>query len=571
MRFLVPHRLAISGVLVLIFLQSMSTLYLPNLMSNIVDTGIVKGDIAYILQVGVLMLLVSVGGVACSIAASYLSSGVSARFGRTLRSEVFAKAEKFSLHEFDQLGTASLITRTTNDITQVQQLVNMMLRMMVMAPMTAIGGIIMAVTTDAKLSLVIVVVMPVLAVVIFSVMRRGVSLFRSMQKKIDRINRVLRESLTGVRVIRSFGRAQYEQQRFDDANGDLTQTATQVNRLMAVMMPTMMIIVNFSTVAILWFGSIRINNGDMQVGQMMAFIQYVMQILFSMLMVSMMFFMFPRAAASADRINEVLEVAPEIRDPQNPADAPDETGVVTFEDVTFVYPGAERPALSHVSFTARPGQVTAIIGGTGSGKSTLVNLVPRFYDVAGGRVLVDGVDVRDVTQAQLRGKIGWVPGQTHLFRGSITDNIRFGQSDADMDAVRHAAEVAQAKAFIADLDAGFDFVVAQGGVNLSGGQRQRLSIARALVRRAEVYILDDCFSALDYQTDAALRAALHEDIADATVIMVAQRVGTVMDADQIVVLDDGVIAGIGTHSTLLETCAVYKEIVASQLGEGVSA
>ncbi|WDL96047.1 ABC transporter ATP-binding protein [Alicyclobacillus sp. ALC3] len=570
LRYLSPHSLAIVGVLVLIFLQSMSTLYLPNLMQNVVDIGIVQGNIPYILHIGVLMLLVSVGGVACSITASYLSSDVSSSFGRTLRSLVFSKVEQFSLHEFDQLGAASLITRTTNDITQVQQLVNMMLRLMVLAPMTAIGGIIMAVTTDAKLSLIIVVVIPVLSIAIFLVMRRGVTLFRSMQKKIDRINRVLRESLTGVRVIRSFGRADYEEARFDAANRDLTDTAVQVNRLMALMMPLMMLIVNVSTVAILWFGAKQINHGAMLVGQLMAFIQYVMQILFAVLMVSMMFFMFPRATASADRIHEVLSVSPEIRDKETPSHSKRD-GFVEFRDVTFSYPGAEQPALSHISFSARPGQITAIIGGTGAGKSTLMNLVPRFYDVDSGQVLVDGVDVRDYSQEELRSKIGYVPGNTVLFSGSVADNIRYGRPDATLDEVRHAAEVAQAAEFIEALEGSYDARLAQGGQNLSGGQRQRLSIARALVRQPLVYILDDCFSALDYTTDAALRAGLRQETVGATVLMVAQRVGTVMDADQIVVIDEGTVAGIGTHNALLASCPVYREIVESQLGEGASA
>ncbi|MDQ0188843.1 ABC transporter ATP-binding protein [Alicyclobacillus cycloheptanicus] len=573
LRFLKPHRWTITLVCVLIFLQSLSTLYLPTLMSNIVDTGIVQGNIPYILRVGGLMLLVSIAGVGCSVTASYFSSGVSAKFGRVLRSQVFERAERFTLHEFDELGTSSLITRTTNDITQVQQLVNMMLRLMVMAPLTAIGGIIMAVSTNAQLSLVILVVMPILAIAIFAIFRRSIPLFRVMQQKIDRLNQVLRENLIGVRVVRSFDRVDYEIGRFDTANFDLTNTATKVNQRMASLQPVMMIIINLATVAILWFGSIRINAGAMQVGNLMAFIQYVMQILFAVMMVSMMSFMFPRASASAARINEVLDLTPAIhdRDAPTPVGPPTKRGWVEFEAVTFRYPGAEQPAVSDLSFAARPGEVTAIIGGTGAGKSTLVSLIPRFYDVDGGRVLVDGVDVREMPQHDLRARIGLVPQQTVLFSGTVADNIRYGKEDATQAEIEKAAEIAQAADFIKALPNGYDTVIAQGGLNLSGGQKQRLSIARALVRRPEIFIFDDSFSALDLKTDARLRAALQSEIKGATTLIVAQRISTVLDADQIIVLDEGRIAGIGRHRELLATCEVYREIVASQLGEGALA
>lgn len=583
-RFLRPYRLSVASVLVLIFLQSLSTLYLPTLMSHIVDTGIIQGNIPYILQVGGVMLAVSIGAMVCSVAASYFASRVSVGFGRSLRADIFAHVENFTLHEFDQLGTSSLITRTTNDITHVQQLVNMMLRMMVMAPMTAIGGIIMAVSTDAKLSLVIVVVMPVLAAVIFVILKQGIGLFRSMQTKIDQLNRVLREKLIGVRVVRAFNRVEYEERRFDAANRDLTDTATRVNQIMASLMPMMMVIINFASIGIIWFGSIRVNNGDMQVGSLMAFLQYVMQILFAVLMVSMMFFMFPRASASAARINEVLDTVPDRLDegvepdrdhagalPSPVSDGPHTGQGVTFRNVTFRYPGAEQPALSDISFHAAPGQVTAIIGGTGAGKSTLVGLLPRFYDVERGSIAIDGVDIRTLSVEALRSKIGFVPQQAVLFTGSIVDNIRYGNDEADEEAVRHAADVAQATEFIHELDARFESRISQGGRNLSGGQKQRLAIARALVRRPDIYVFDDSFSALDFKTDAKLRAALKSETRDATVIIVAQRVNTVMDADQIIVMDEGRIVGAGRHNELMTTCQVYGEIVSSQLSEEAGA
>lgn len=566
-RFLKPHNTAIVAVLILIFLQSLANLYLPNLMSRIVDTGIIKGDIPYILEVGAWMILVTVAGAMCSVLASFLASRVSADFGKTLRRQVFTHVENFTLHEFDEIGTASLVTRTTNDITQVQQLVNMMLRMMVMAPMMSIGGIIMAVITDAKLSIIIAVIIPILSLIIYAVLRKGMHLFRAMQAKIDTLNRILRENLAGIRVVRSFNRVEYEKNRFDFANRDLADTAIRVNKMMATLWPTTTLVMNFSTIAVLWFGSIRINNLDMQVGSLMAFLQYIMQIMFALMMVSMMLFMIPRASASASRINQVLDMEPDVQDPVQPRQGDHIRGQVEFRDVTFHYPGAEKPALSSVSFTAYKGEVTAIIGGTGSGKSTLVNLIPRFYDVDSGAVFVDGVNVRDLTQAALRSKIGLVPQKAVLFSGTIRDNIRYGKEDACDAEVQHAAQVAQASDFISELPDGFDTIISQGGTNVSGGQRQRLAIARALIRQPEIYIFDDSFSALDFKTDANLRQALREEIGDAAVFIVAQRVSTVMDAHRILVLEEGRIAGIGTHQELLQTCLVYREIVSSQLSE----
>ena len=566
-KYLKPYAMSIAVVLVLIFFQSLSDLYLPTLMSDIVNKGIFSGDTNYIIRVGGKMLLVAAVGTACAVLASYLSSKISSGFGKILRKEVFSKVESFSLNEFNNIGTASLITRTTNDITQIQQVLLIIFRMMVSAPMMCIGGIIMAVSKDAKLSLVLVAVLPIIALLIYVIANKGIPLFKAMQIKIDKLNLVVREELTGIRVIRAFNRSDHEKGRFNKANYDLTQNAVKVNRIMAALMPLMMLIINFTTIAIIWFGAKRVDGGNMQIGDLMAFIQYAMQILFSLIMVSMMFVMIPRASASADRINEVLDVNPEIKDAEATKNADDKKGFVEFNNVTFSYPGAEKPVISNISFKAKPGETVAVIGGTGSGKSTLINLIPRFYDIQSGSILVDGVDIKEMSQESLRAKIGFVPQKTVLFTGTISENIRYGKEDATDDEVRHAAETSQSMEFIEKMEDGFDSVIAQGGTNVSGGQKQRLSIARALVRKPEIYIFDDSFSALDFKTDAKLRAALKKETKDSTMIIVAQRVSTVMDADKIIVLDEGKVAGIGTHRELLNTCEVYHEIVSSQLSE----
>lgn len=566
-KFLKPFARPVAYTLLLVFLQSLAQLYLPNLMSDIVDTGIVSGDTAYILRIGGLMLLVSAGAAVCTILASFLSAKVGMGFGKSLRSQVFSRVESFSLQEFDKIGTASLITRTTNDITQTQMVLMMGMRMMVTAPMMLIGGIVMAVSKNPSLSVVLVVALPAVAAGVVVITSKTVPLFRSMQVKLDRLNRVLREGLTGIRVVRAFGRVDHEKRRFAEANRDLTATAIRVNRIMAAMMPAMTLGMNFMSIVIIWFGGVLVDRGTMQVGDMMAFIQYVMQIMFSLIMVSMMFVMIPRAEASAARINEVLDTVPQIKDPPETKGGSGVRGLVEFRNVTFRYPGAQEPALRDITFSAKPGEVVAIIGGTGSGKSTLVSLILRFYDVESGSVLVDGVDVRETTQESLRSKIGFVPQTAVLFTGTISENIRYGKLDASDEEVRRAAQIAQAMEFISEMKDGFDSPVAQGGTNVSGGQRQRLAIARALVRRPEIYIFDDSFSALDFRTDSKLRAALRRETAGATVFIVAQRVGTVMDADKIIVLDEGRIAGMGTHRELLATCEVYREIVSSQLSE----
>ena len=578
-----PYTLSIIGVIVFVFLQSLSELYLPTLMSDIVDTGVVDGNINYIIRIGMWMILIAIIAMICSVLGSYLAAKVATGFGRDLRTKVFSKVESFSLEEFDKKGTASLIIRTTNDITQIQRLAVIMLRMFLRAPLLFIGGIIMAVSKDTKLSLVFVVILPILSIIIFFVAKKSMFLFKSMQTKLDKLNLVLREYLTGIRVIRSFNREVYEKKKFHRANLNLTETAIKVNKLMAILMPLMMLILNLTIVAIIWFGSIRINNGGMQVGDLMAFIQYASQIMFALIMVSMMFIMVPRAAVSANRINEVLDIEPKIKDPIIPKKSKldiengiklegiikekDKRGYLKFDKVSFSYHGAEEAVLDNISFNAKPGELTAIIGGTGSGKSTLINLIPRFYEVTSGRILIDGMDIRKLTQEKLHAKIGLVPQKAVLFTGTIAENISFGNNNLSREEITKAAEIAQATEFISAMEQNYDSPIAQGGTNLSGGQKQRLSIARALAKHPEIYIFDDSFSALDFKTEAKLRVAIKKEIKNATTLIIAQRVTTVMDANQIIVLDEGKITGIGKHRELIKTCKVYREIVASQLSE----
>ena len=566
-RFLKPYILPIVVVVLLVFIQSMAELYLPNLMSDIVNKGITNNNIDYITQTGGFMILITLVDSLCAILAAFLSSQIAMGFGRIIRGELFAHITRFSLHEFDKFGTPSLVTRNTNDITQIQTVVMIMLRMMIMAPITCVGGIIMAVSKDKGLAWIIMVVVPVLAISVAFIARKAFPLFKSIQAKIDKINLILREELTGIRVIRAFNRSDDERLRFGKANLDLTDTSIQVNRILALLMPVLMLVMNFTSLGVLWFGGLRIDLGTSNVGDMMAFLQYAMQIMFAVLMGSMMFVMLPRAQASAVRINEVLATVPEINDAKTVKKPGLKRGYVEFKNVSFSYHGAEEPAIREISFSAAPGEITAIIGSTGSGKSTLISLVPRFYDVDSGSVEIDGLDVREMSQDTLRSKIGFVPQKAFLFTGTIADNIRYGKEDASDEEVSHAAEIAQATEFIASMQEGFDTVIAQGGTNVSGGQKQRLSIARALVGKPEIYIFDDSFSALDFKTDARLRAALKKETADATVIIVGQRVATIMDADRIIVLDEGRIAGIGTHKELYKNCEVYQEIVHSQLSE----
>ncbi|MCY0879500.1 MAG: ABC transporter ATP-binding protein [Firmicutes bacterium] len=566
LRYLRPYRGYVALVLALTFMQALSTLYLPELMAHIVDTGIVQGRVHYIIRVGLVMLGVTILGGVAAVGAALFASQSAAGFGKILRSLIFRHVESFGLREFDLLGTSSLIVRTTNDVMQVQQLVNMMLRMMILAPLTSIGGIIMAIHTNGRLALSMVVVIPLLGITVWGVLSRGIPLFRVIQTKVDRLNRVVRENLAGVRVVRAFHQQDYERQRFYEANLDLTETSVRVFQMMALMMPLVMLIMNWASVAIFWWGSLRLSHGALQVGALMAFIQYFMQIMFSVMMVSMMAFMLPRGQASALRILEVLNTEVDIQEnPKPPARLTRPVTHLRFDHVTFFYPGAEEPALSDITFEAAVGETVAIIGGTGAGKSTLLNLIPRFYDVKSGSIQLNGVDIRDLALGELRAQIGLVPQRAVLFSGSVLDNVRYGNLDASEKDAAHALEVAQAWSFVSQMPGGLHHDISQGGANLSGGQRQRLAIARALVRRPRIYLFDDSFSALDYKTDAALRQALRRETEDGIVLLVAQRVATIMDADRILVLEDGRLVGQGTHDQLMETCPVYREIVASQL------
>lgn len=566
-RRLRPFRALILLVSVLAFGQSLANLWLPRLMADIVDQGIVRGDTARILSIGAEMLVIALLGTACAVASSFVSARVAIGFGRAVRAAVFERVSHFSVHQFDQFSTASLITRTTNDTTQVQQMLVALLNMVITAPMMAIGGVVLALSQDATLARVLIAVIPIMAVVFLTILQRALPLFSVMQQKVDRLNLVLAEGISGVRIVRAFDRGDVQHARFDAANASVTDTALSVNRLVALLMPSMFLMLNLTSIAIIWVGGARIDQGTMEVGVMVSSLQYSMQILFAVFMVTALFVMFPRAAASAARINEVLAVAPEIVG-QETSQAQPSTALragVVFEDVSFQYPGAEEPALAGVSFTAAAGQTTAIVGGTGAGKSTLVGLIPRLFDPKHGRVLLDGVDIRSLSLTDLRGLVGLVPQKALLFTGTIADNIRYGRETASDEEVRHAARVAQAEDFVLAMPDGYQSSVSQGGTNLSGGQKQRLSIARAVVRRPAVYVFDDSFSALDVATDARVRAALRDETREATVIVVAQRITTAMAADRIVVLEAGAVVGIGTHQDLLASCGVYQEIVASQL------
>ena len=564
MRHLKPYSLQVALVIILTLGGIMLELLLPTLMANVVDVGIVNKDMPYIIRTGGWMIVCALAAVVLTIGVSFFASKVALGFGRDVRRSLFVHVEDFSLQSFDKIGTASLITRSTNDIKQVQDVLHMVLRMMTRAPLMLVGGIILAVSRDPGLSLVFLGALPVLALLIFLISKKAIPLFGALQKKTDRLNLLVRESLIGIRVVRAFNRVGYEKNRFNTANEDFRDTGIKVNKMMALLFPVMMIVMNFTNIAIVWFGAVRIDQGLMQVGNLMAFLQYAMMILFSLIMLSMGFIMIPRAQASVKRINEVLMMEAEIKDPEKPENAANLKGFVEFKNVTFRYAGAEKAVLENISFQARPGETTAIIGSTGAGKSTLVRLIPRFYDVEKGSVLIDGVDVRSLTQQTLRDKIGYVPQKAVLFSGTIAENLRFGKRDADEDEIVSALETAQAIEFVSEREAGIDTKIEQAGANLSGGQKQRLAIARALIRKPEIYLFDDSFSALDYKTDAKLRSTLSRETGNSTIILVAQRVSSVTHADQIIVLNEGKIAGIGTHSELLNNNKIYQEIVSSQ-------
>jgi ATP-binding cassette subfamily B protein len=565
-RYLPRYRGAIALVMLLLLVQAIANLYLPELNAEIINNGVVTGDTDYILRTGAFMLLVTAVLAVVAVVGVYFGARTAMAFGRDVRSSIFRRVQTFGQVELGMFGAPSLITRNTNDVQQVQMLVLLGLNVMITAPIMVIGGVIMALRQDVEMSGLLVVVMPLVVIVIGLLMRRAIPLFGDMQRKLDRINLVMREKLAGVRVIRAFVRTRYEEQRFDVANADLMDTSMRVQRLFALAMPTLLAIMNLTSVAVLWVGAFRVDSGDMPIGNLVAFLQYIMIVLFSVMMAVFMFVQVPRAAVSGGRIREVLDTEPTIFDPVTPV-VPARRGLVEFRDVSFRYPGAEQPVLSHISFTAEPGRTTAIVGSTGSGKSTLINLIPRLYDVSDGSVRIDGVDVRELERADLWRRVTLTPQRAFLFGGTVASNLRYGDEQATDAELWHALEIAQGRDFVEDMTGGLEADISQGGTNVSGGQRQRLSIARAIVHKPDVFIFDDSFSALDFRTDARLRAALERELAEATLIIVAQRVGTILHADRIVVLDEGGVVGIGTHEELMVSCQTYREIVLSQATE----
>lgn len=563
-RYVKPYWGLLLGVVILQTVATITSLYLPTLNARIIDSGVVKGDIGFIWGTGWVMLGLSATQALAQVMAVYLGSMLAMRFGRDVRAAVFAQGLSFSTRELNSFGAPSLITRTTNDVQQVQMLVYTTCAMLVSAPITMAGGVYMALTEDLGLSWIIAASVTLLGIGITLLIMFLGPLFQAMQSRIDDLNRVVREQITGIRVVRAFVRERHESARFERTNSDLTGLSLRVGRLMALLFPFVGLVMNLSSVGVMWFGAARISSGDIMIGQLTAFLSYLMQILIAVMMTTLWFVMAPRAAVSADRILEVLDTPSSVAPPTDPI-APTESRLVEFRDVEFTYPGAEAPVLQGISFELRPGRVTALIGSTGSGKSTLVGLIPRLFDVTGGAVLVDGVDVRDLDPDVLWSKIGLVPQRPYLFSGTVASNLRYGKADATEEELWEALRIAQASDFVAKTDLGLESPVAQGGTNVSGGQRQRLSIARALVRKPEVYVFDDAFSALDVATDARLRAALVPQTADAAVLIVAQRVSTITEADEILVLEDGRIVGRGTHEELLASCDTYAEIVSSQL------
>jgi ATP-binding cassette, subfamily B, multidrug efflux pump len=559
-----PYAGNLSLVVVLQLIGTIASLYLPSLNADIIDNGVAKGDTGYIMDTGAWMLGVSLVQIICTIVAVYFGAKTAALFGRDVRAAVFHRVGEFSAREVNQFGAPTLISRSTNDVTQIQMLVVTTCTMLVAAPITMVGGVVMAVREDVGLSWLVAVAVPLLAASIGIIASRMVPQFRKMQKNIDGVNRVLREQITGIRVVRAFVREPHEVERFADANQNLTDTAVRAGRLMALVFPVVMLILNMSSVAVLWFGASRVQNGTMEVGALTAFLSYLIQILFSVMMATFVMIMVPRASVCADRISEVLDTESSVRPPVTPIRTFTGRGQLVFENAAFQYPGAAEPVLRDISFVASPGQTTAIIGSTGAGKTTLLSLVPRLFDATAGRVLVDGIDVREIEPEALWERIGLVPQRPYLFSGTVASNLRYGNPDATDDELWEALEIAQGKDFVEEMAEGLNAPIAQGGTNVSGGQRQRLAIARALVRKPEIYLFDDSFSALDLSTDARLRAALRPVTADACVVIVAQRVSTIVDAHQIVVIEDGAIVGKGTHQELLDSCPTYVEIVESQ-------
>ncbi|MEV4770894.1 ABC transporter ATP-binding protein [Micromonospora humida] len=570
-RYLRPYHRPLGAVVLLQFVGTMASLYLPSLNADIIDLGVARGDTDYIIRTGGWMLLVSLVQIACAVTAVYFGARTAMAFGRDVRAAIFRQVNRFSAREVARFGAPSLITRNTNDVQQVQMLVLMSCTMLVAAPIMSVGGVVMALREDIGLSWLMLVSVPVLAVALGLVIRQMVPGFRLMQTRIDTVNRVLREQITGIRVVRAFVREPYETQRFGVANADLTATALRVGRLMALIFPVVMLVLNVSSVAVLWFGAQRVDSGQIQIGALTAFLAYLMQILMAVMMATFMLMMVPRAAVCAERVTEVLDTESSVVPAANPVTRVDGHGELELRGVAFQYPGASAPVLHDISFRATPGRTTAVIGSTGAGKTTLLTLIPRLVDPTAGTVLVDGVDVRELAPEELWRRIGLVPQKPYLFTGTVASNLRYGNPDATDEDLWTALEIAQARDFVAQMPGGLDAAIAQGGTNVSGGQRQRLAIARALVRKPEIYLFDDSFSALDLGTDARLRAALRPVTADAAVVIVAQRVSTIIDADQIIVLEDGGVVGMGRHDELLDTCPTYAEIVASQQTAGVPA
>ena len=565
--YLRPYRRPIALIVLFQLVSTIASLYLPGLNAQIIDGGVVTGDTGYIVRTGVVMLGVTAVQIVCSIAAVYFGARTAMALGRDLRESVFVTVESFAAKEVGRFGAASLITRSTNDIQQIQMVVLLTFTMMIAAPIMSFGGIIMALRQDVHLSSLLVVIIPTLLLCVGLIISRMRPLFRSMQERIDLITRILREQIGGVRVIRAFVKDTHEQQRFDGASTDLMDVSVRVGRLMALMFPTVMLVVNVSSVAVMWVGGHRIAVGDMQIGTLTAFLSYLMLILMSVMMATFMVMMVPRAEVSAERITEVLDTVPSVRAPEAPQVRTRHTGIVELREVSFSYPGAQEPVLHGASLVARPGETTAIVGSTGSGKSTLLNLIPRLVDVTGGVVLVDGHDVRSLDPKDLWSSIGLVPQRPYLFGGTVATNLRYGKVDATDEELWAALEIAQARDFVQTMPEGLNSFIAQGGTNLSGGQRQRLAIARAVVKAPDIYLFDDSFSALDYDTDARLRAALSTVTADSAVIIVAQRISTIRGAERIVVLDEGAVVGTGTHAALMSSCETYRQIVLSQLSE----
>jgi ATP-binding cassette subfamily B protein len=569
-KYLKPYKREMIIVVTLQLAGTIASLSLPSLNADIIDNGVVQGDTGYIVRTGALMLGISLIQAACTITAVYFGARTAMAFGRDVRSAMFHRVIEFSSREVARFGAPSLLTRNTNDVQQIQMLVLMSFTMLVAAPIMMVGGVIMALREDVGLSWLVAAIVPLLAAIIGLIVTRMVPGFRLMQRRLDTVNQVLREQTSGIRVVRAFVRERFETSRFGRANTDLTDVAITVGRWMAAIFPAVMLVMNASSVAVLWFGGLRVDIGEMQIGSLTAFLSYLIQILMAVMMSTFIFMLLPRASVSADRVGDVLDTEPSVVPPAEGITELPRHGTLAFEQVAFRYPGAEQPVLSNVTFAALPGQTTAVIGSTGTGKTTLVNLIPRLFDASEGRVLVDGIDVRRIDPDTLWDKIGLVPQKAYLFSGTVASNLRYGKPDATEAEMWEALDIAQARDFVEAMPEGLEAPIAQGGTNVSGGQRQRLAIARALIRRPDVYLFDDSFSALDVATDARLRHALAGVISEATVIIVAQRVATIMEADQIVVLEDGGVVGLGTHVELLETCAPYAEIVDSQLAAEAS-